>query len=84
MNPKRIIINTENCDNIPLMLCRLKNNLTEYYKHRPQDGNRVTVRLDKNGAMFIYHKMKDLAIFTLKNTPPEDYFQSDTPIKPKD
>ena len=64
MSGKRLIIHLENCDSDAHALRRVISALPEYYRLKPDDGRRLTIRFDSQGVMAIYHDMKDLTLFT--------------------
>ena len=64
MSAKRLIIHLENCDYIVPAFQRIINALPEYYRFRPNDDRRLTIRFDEHGVMLIYHDVKDLVLFT--------------------
>ena len=64
MSAKRLIIHLENCDSDAHALQRVIRALPEYYRLKPDDGRRLTIRFDSQGVMAIYHDMKDWVLFT--------------------
>jgi len=64
MKPKRLIIHTENIEDMEMALHRVANVLPDYYKYKRQDDRRLTVRFEAQDVMIIYHDRSDAVVWS--------------------
>lgn len=60
----RLIIHLDDCPDTTEGLRRIANALPVYYESHPDQGQRLTIRFEPDGALLIYHDWKSLIIFT--------------------